>query len=162
MAAEHLRHRARVRTVPIHPDTERLHAAQHEVAVEGRRDRADGVLAEGEALGERCVVRREEATDDVRVPAEVLGGRVHDDVGPERERPLEIRRRERVVDDDARACRTRDTHDACDVDDVQQRVRGRLDPHDLRRRTQRGAERVEVADADRRPLDAGLGEHPSD
>ena len=43
------------------------------------------------------------AADDVGVAADVLGGRVHDDVGAERERALQVRRREGVVDDEQRA-----------------------------------------------------------
>ena len=54
---------------------------------------------------------------------------MHDGVRAERERLLQIRRRECVVDDEHRAdgvCRSRGL---ADVDDVEQRVRGRLDPH---------------------------------
>ena len=61
----------------------------------------------------------DEPADDVGVAAEVLRGRVHDDVGAELERPLEVRRRERVVDDDARAARrARARATRGDVDDA--------------------------------------------
>ena len=53
----------------------------------------------------RRVVRRGEAADHVRVAAEVLRRRVDDDVGAELERPLEVGRGERVVDDHQRARR---------------------------------------------------------
>ena len=59
-------------------------------------------------LGELGVVDRDEPADDVGVAAEVLRGRVHDDVGAERERLLQVRRGERVVDDDARAALVRE------------------------------------------------------
>ena len=50
----------------------------------------------------------DEPADDVGVAAEVLRGRVHDDVGAELERSLQVRRGERVVDDDARAALVRE------------------------------------------------------
>ena len=62
-----------------------------------------------EPLGQRVVVGDDDAADHVGVPAQVLRRRVHDDVGAERERLLEVRRGERVVDDDAarrRSCAT--------------------------------------------------------
>ncbi len=59
--------------------------------------------------------------DDVRVPAEVLGRRVHDEIGAELERPLVGRRRERVVDRDE-APRLRRERPPRDVDHVQLRV----------------------------------------
>ena len=53
---------------------------------------------------------------------------MEDDVCAEIERRLEIRRRERVVDDEERAGRFRGGGDRRDVDDVEQRVRRCLDP----------------------------------
>ena len=73
--------------------------AQHEVAVERRRHRAGRVLREAQPLGQLVVVDGDEPADDVAVAAEVLRGRVHDDVGAERQRLLQVRRGERVVDD---------------------------------------------------------------
>ena len=55
-----------------------------------------------------------------------------DDVGAELERTLEIRRREGVVDDDHRAGLVRRFGGGLDVDDVQHRVRRRLEPDDPR------------------------------
>ena len=107
-STQHLGDRRGVGAVAVHAHRERLDAAQHEVAVERRRHRADRVLQEPEPLGELGVVGGDEAADDVGVAAEVLGGRVHDDVGAERERLLQVRRGERVVDDDARAARVRE------------------------------------------------------
>ena len=84
---------------------QRLHAPQHEVAVERRRHRAGRVLREADALGQLVVVDGDEAADDVAVAAEVLRGRVHDDVGAVGQRVLQVRRGERVVDDArARPC----------------------------------------------------------
>ena len=115
--------------VRAHADRERLHAPQHEVAVERRRHRAHRVLQEPHLVGPLGVVERDEPADDVGVAAEVLRRRVHDDVGAERERLLQVRRRERVVDDDARVALVRELRDRLDVDDRQHRVGRRLDPH---------------------------------
>jgi hypothetical protein len=52
------------------------------------------------------------------MPAEVLRGRVEDDVRPEVERRLEVGRRERVVDHEEGARGTCRRCDRCDVDDV--------------------------------------------
>ena len=120
--------RARVLAVLPHPHRERLQAAQDEPAVERARHGAERLLEEVEALRDRRVVRADEAADDVRVAAEVLRRRVEDDVGAEVERVLEVGRRERVVDDDERARRVRRLRGGADVDDVQHRVRRRLDP----------------------------------
>ena len=69
---------------------------------------------------------------DVGVSAEVLRRRVEHHVGAERERLLEVRRREGVVDDDQRADRVRRFGRGGDVDDVERRVRRRLEPDELR------------------------------
>ena len=92
---------------------------------------AHRVLEELDPLGDGRVVHGREAADHVRVAAEVLGRRVDDDVGAELERALEVRRRERVVDDDERADGMRGLGDRADVDDVEQRVRRRLEPDQL-------------------------------
>ena len=91
---------------------------------------AEGLLQELEALGDRRVVRRGEAADHVRVAAEVLRRRVDDDVGAELERELEVRRGEGVVDDDEGAGGVRGVGRLADVDDVEERVRRRLEPDD--------------------------------
>ncbi len=72
---------------------------------------------------------RREAADDVGMAAEVLRRRVDDDVGAELERTLQVRRRERVVDDEERAGRVCGLGGGGDVHDVEHRVRRRLDPH---------------------------------
>ena len=118
----------RIRAVLLHAEGERLQPAQDEPAVERAGDGAERLLEEDEALGDRRVVRRREATDEVGVAAEVLRQRVDDDVGAERERLLEVRRGERVVDDDEGADLVRGRRGGADVDDVQRWIRRRLDP----------------------------------
>ncbi len=122
----------RVLAVLLHADGERLQPAQDEPAVERAGDGAERLLEEREALRDRVVVRREEAADDVGVAAEVLRRRVQDDVGSERERLLEVRSREGVVDDDERADGVGSLGRRADVDEVQERVRRRLEPDEPR------------------------------
>ena len=69
---------------------------------------AHRVLQEGEALAQLGVARRStRAADDVGVAVQVLGRRVHDQVGAQLERPLEVRRHEGVVDGEQHAARAR-------------------------------------------------------
>ena len=91
-----------VRGVALDPEMERPQAAQDEEAVERPGHAAHRVLEEPQPLGDRVVARDGDAEDRVRVAGEVLRRRVEDDVGAERERVLEGRRGERVVDDDER------------------------------------------------------------
>ena len=118
-----------------------------EERVERPGDRAHRVLVEGDPLGEVEVAHDERAADDVGVAADVLGRRVDDDVGAERQRLLEVGRGEGVVDDEQRARVVGDGGERLDVGDVEHRVGRRLDPHQLRlARADRGADRVDVGD----------------
>ena len=78
------------------------------------------------------VAREDGAADHVGVAAEVLRRRVDDEVGAERERLLQERGGEGVVDGEQRAGGVRGVGGAADVDDVEERVRRRLDPDELR------------------------------
>ncbi len=81
------------------------------IAVERRAGEAEAVRPPRELLVQRCVLRDHRAADDVAVAVDVLRRRMHDDVGAERERPLQRRRQERVVDDDGRVDRVRGLRD---------------------------------------------------
>ena len=101
----------------------------------GDGTRADRVLQERERdRAARASLDDQRAADDVGVAVQVLRHRVRDDVGAELERPLEVRRHERVVDGEQR-CRVglQTCGDRRDVDELQHRVGRRLDPHELRR-----------------------------
>ena len=60
------------------------------------------------------------------VAADVLGGRVHDDVGAPFDRPAQVGRGHRVVEDQRDAGVMRDGGERLDVDDVDQRVAERF------------------------------------
>ena len=84
-------------------------------------------------LAKRVVAREaERARDHVGMAVEVFGRRMHDDVGAERERPGEDRRRAGRVDRESRARRVGDRGRACDVADAPQRIARRLEPYELR------------------------------
>ena len=79
-------------------------------------DRADTELQEADLRSaSSSSFSDERAAEHVGVAAEVLGGRVHDHVGAERERLLQVRRGEGVVDDDEHAGRVADLGERGDV-----------------------------------------------
>ena len=135
----------RVLAVALHAQGQGLQAAVGQVRVargghvpEGHLQ-LDG-LGGGVALPEegldvrgqlQAVAQDERAADHVRVATHVLGRRVHDDVRTQLEGALQDRRREGVVHDQQAAHLVREGSDGLDVRDRQERVRGRLHPHDL-------------------------------
>jgi hypothetical protein len=77
---------------------ERAHAAHSEVGLE-RTGRGPRQLAALARLARALVGRRDHGSEQqIGVPAQVLRGRVHDQIGAQRQRPLEQRRGERAVD----------------------------------------------------------------
>ena len=144
MPFEKARQRMSALTMLAHAHSERLDSPQHEPAVHRARDGSQGLLEEQKPLCDRRIVRRGETADDVRVSTEVLGRRVHHDVRAELQRPLQIGRRKGVVDDEERAGRMRCVRRLLDVDDVQQRIRRRLDPDDPSALVEMGAQVVEL------------------
>jgi hypothetical protein len=92
-------------------------------------DRARRVLQEAQAIREIDVIPHDRhATDQVGMAAQVLGRRVHHDVGAELQRPRQHRRGEGVVHDQQRSVRVGRLGGRPDVDDFQHRVGRRLDP----------------------------------
>ena len=119
----------------LDPQRERAQPAQREPHLERSGDRrraACGARAAGRAGRRRRPAAAPSTTS--RVPGEVLGHGVHDDVGAELERALHQRRRERVVDADERARRVRGLDERGQVGDLEHRVGRRLDPEQRRRR----------------------------
>jgi hypothetical protein len=124
--------RGRVLLVDAHPRRQRPQPSQGEVAVEGRPGEPEAVRPPRELLAQRRVLGDDRAPDDVAVAVQVLRRRVHDEVGSESQRLLEHRREEGVVDDDERPGRAGAVRDPRDVDEAQERVARRLDPHEAR------------------------------
>ena len=104
----------------------RPRSARYASSTPGRRaGRLRGARGAGRGRPGRT---RRRAEQQVGVAADQLRAGVHDEVGAERERRLPDRRRERVVDDDHGAGRASRADHGRQVDDIEHRVRGRLDP----------------------------------
>ena len=82
----------------------------------------------------QAIAQDERTADHVGVAAHVLGRGVHDDVRAQLEGTLQDRRRKSVVHDQQTADLVREGRNRSDIRDQQERVRGRLHPHDLRAR----------------------------
>ncbi len=154
MPDERLRDRLRVRAVPFHAQRQRLDSPRREPRIHRPGHRAGRELHESDPVGELLIVQDDGAAEHVRVPAEVLGGGVHDDVRPQREGVLQVRRGERVVHDDESAGLMADVGERRDVRNRHERVARRLDPQHRRGGGDCRAHRVEVAHVDDAQTDA--------
>ena len=133
-----------------------------------RREIGEAVVArvgfgEVREAARRRVVERaavdDRAGDRRPVTAHELGEAVHDDVGAPLEGADQIRRRDRVVDDEHDAVGVGDTGDALDVEHVVLRVRQHLAEEDLGVRPDRSFPLSEVVRVvDEGDLDAELGQ----
>ena len=81
----------------LHAQRQRLGAAQDEIRIPRTWHRPDRILVERDLLADFAVVGDRHSADDVAMSADILRRRVHDDVGAEMQRLLQIRRRKRVV-----------------------------------------------------------------
>src|SRR5271157_5679175 len=81
MPGEEVGHHAAARVVLFHAHGQRLGAAQHQPALEGRQDRARGFLNERQLLRLLPGGADQHASKAVAVSVEELRGRVHYDVG---------------------------------------------------------------------------------
>ena len=109
---------------------------------------------------ERPVValRDHHTSHQVRVAAQVLRRRVHDQVGPELEGPLQDRRCPGVVAGEQDPRLPGDPRDLADVGDLQAGIGGRLGPEQLRARPHGLADRPRVGHVDEGGLHAPPGE----
>ena len=123
---------------------------------------ADAVVA-GRRLGqprELAVVPLEptavddHAADARPVPADELGGAVHDDVGAPLDRPTQVRRGEGVVDHQRQAVLVRDGRQRFEVDHVDLGVGHGLGVHGAGARRDRARERLRVVGIDEDGVDA--------
>ena len=118
------------RAMALHPQRQRLEAAQRQERIERPLDAADRVLQEAEPLAQFAVVADDrDAADHVGVAVEILGGRMHHQVEAVFERTLHDR-------DWRRCCRRRPDRPRrraivatrVEVDQLEQRIGRRLDP----------------------------------
>ena len=107
VAEEGLGERQSVRRVAFHSTGERTQSAQDEPRVERARGPPEPAAGLPDALEELAVARAgedERSAEHVAVAAQVLGRRVQHEVGAERQRPLQGRRGEGPVDQEAGTC----------------------------------------------------------
>src|SRR5690625_2419951 len=123
------------RALALPPDPERqgAHAPQQQPRLEGAQH-GSRLLAVGlDPLPESILTSRyQRACENVAMAIQVLGCRMHDDVGPEGQGARQDRRCDRVVDCEMRADLMRQRCDCRQVDDVPKRIARRLDPDKLR------------------------------
>jgi hypothetical protein len=100
--------------------------------VECGRDGADGILEEGKSVADFGRVECGCAHDDVGMAVDVLGHRVHDNVGAMVEWILHVGRQEGVVDHDENTMLMGYSSHLPDVHERECGVRGRLDPDQFR------------------------------
>ena len=149
MRGEFLRQRLGRAAGPLHAREQRAHAAHQQPGLGLAEDGAE-LGADRAQLRPVLVVARadQRAGDDVGMAVEVLGRRMHDDVGAVLDRPRQHRRRDRRIDRQQRAGLVRDLGRRGDVADRPGRVGRRLEPDQLgvvragpRRRSRRSGRR---------------------
>src|ERR671934_1134737 len=122
MTAQERRYSASVAVVFSHSYREGLQPAQHQPGIQWAGHTADRVLQKGQLLEQVVSIDDQRPTDEVAVAAKVLGRAVDHDVGPQLERPLEVRTHEGVVDDDKRVPRMGQVTNGPDIDQFEQRI----------------------------------------
>ena len=132
----------------LHPDGQRLGAAQHQERVEWAEDRPLGVLHEPEPLDVVVAHGDDDAADAVAVTVEVLRGAVRDQIGAELDRPLDVRARERVVDDQPRIVTVGEIGRRSKVGDAHHRIGRGFDEQHPGRGRHRALDVVEVRRVD--------------
>jgi hypothetical protein len=133
---------------PAHPGGQRTHTPDQQVGLEAAGQGTGELAVHPDPRPEREVgISDDEGPrDDVVMTVEILGRRVHHEVGAERQRLGVDRRGNGVVDRDQGAARVRDLGCCRDVGDQPGRIRRGLQPDQVRRRGGDGcAQRVEVA-----------------
>ncbi len=148
MLLQPARHLQGVAVVLFHANRKRLDPAQHEEAVLRPRAGAHGILQKTDFLRKLGILHDDRPADNVRVAVDVLGGRMHHNVHAQLERPLKVRREERVVADGKSAVFVCQVRDRTKVHQVHQWICGGFDPDGFRPLGQRGAQFRRVAQID--------------
>ena len=117
----------------LHSQRERFQTAQHKKTVERALNGADRVLQEPHPIAELFVVPDDrDAADHIGVSIQIFRRRMNRDVETELERPLDPRRRKRVVRYRKDLLLARNFRDRFQIDDFQKRIARRLDPNHAR------------------------------
>lgn len=97
----------RTSTLPLHPQLQCPHRPHPQPTLQ-RTHNAPQVYALGpQALPHSLINSRQHATQHIRVTAQKLGATMHDNMGTQRQRPLQRRRAKRRIDAEQRTARAR-------------------------------------------------------
>src|SRR5690606_36986234 len=91
MVSEEFSHQLSVGAMALHAQVQRLDAAQHKESILRSRHRPATVLNKGQIPVQLFVISYQRSHDDVRMSAKIFCHRMHNDVGAEGERILEVR-----------------------------------------------------------------------
>lgn len=115
----------------VHSDLQGLKTSEGHVAVEWAWGTTDSLGGEEELVTEGKVVGDEDAHNDVGVATDVFSDGVDTDVSAQKERALEIRRGEGVVNNSDDTLALGEGGDSFDVADLEGGVGGGFDPEEL-------------------------------
>ena len=143
----------------LHPDREGRQPAQDEERRE-RRERGAGIDLDPPNGGNPGTRPGDDPRQHVAVAAHVFRGRFDDEIRTELDRPAEVRRGERVVDDDRGAMAMAQARERVHVHHGDRRVRDRLEVEDARRRgRERGFDGLVIGRVHEVDAHAHLPEH---
>src|SRR6266849_1353836 len=123
---------ASIFAVSIHSHCQRFHSTQNLVRFPGTQYAADEFHHANQSQAVGAVARNRNSAHCVRVSAQILGGAMYDDIRTMAERLTEIRRSERVVDDEPRADFARNFGTGIEVANLQEWIRDRFGNQDAR------------------------------
>ena len=143
---EAVRQLHRVRRRRAHPHVEGAQTPDQEERLERMQDHSVRLANFSRPRAKGVVAREaERARQNVGMPVEIFGRRVHDHVGAERDRPREDGRRAGGIHSEDGARRMSRARRAFDVAHAPQRIARRLEPYELRRsRLQRRGKRLQI------------------
>ena len=127
-----------------HAQRQRLGAAQHQERIERRQDGALCVLDEPQPLDVLVACGNHHASDAVAVTVEILGRAVDDEVGAERDRLLQARAGEGVVDRQTGAVPVRQLRHGGEVGQAHQGIARRFGKQQARGGRERALDGVEI------------------
>ena len=141
-----------------HPQFERLHAAVDDPGIEGRNGRPGGAQEADHAVHDWPLGAADRAAQHPALAVEMLGCRMHDEIGAEFDRPLQRRRAQHVVHRKHGTRLFRQRGQRGDVGDLAERVGGGLQEQELRVRPQRALPLAKARGRHEGRLDAELRE----
>ncbi len=111
----------------MHPQGQGLQSFKHDPGIE-RAERGAGMLDVWlDLIADEPLAAQNHPAQAPSLPVDMLGRRIDDDIGVKCQRVLEHGRREDIVDHQPRARFMRDLGHRPDIDDLERRVRGRLE-----------------------------------